>query len=292
MGSLRRVAFLGMGIMGSRMAANVSRAGFELTVWNRTPERAREMAEAHGARVAATPAEAAAGADALVTMVVDAAEVEEILIGDGGAAESLPSGALALDMSTIGPAAARRLADELGGRGVEFLDAPVSGSKPKAEDGTLTIMVGGERSAYERALPLFEAMGELVVHVGPPGHGQVVKVLNNTLAAVNAAALAEAVTIAAAAGVDFDAFVRVVEASSGASSMLELKATPMHERDFEPLFRLSHMLKDVRHAVASADELGIEPAVARAAERLYAQAEARGQGEADFAAVIDSVDRS
>jgi 3-hydroxyisobutyrate dehydrogenase-like beta-hydroxyacid dehydrogenase len=292
MANPRRVAFLGMGIMGSRMAANLSRAGFELTVWNRTPERAEELAEAHGARVAASPADAAEGTEVLVTMVVDGPELEEILFGDGGADRSLAAGALVVDMSTIGPAAARRLAARLAERGVEFLDAPVSGSKPKAEDGTLTIMVGGERAAYERALAVFEAMGELVVHVGPTGHGQVVKVLNNTLAAVNAAALAEALTIAAAAGVDFDAFVRVVETSSGASTMLDLKATPMHQRDFEPLFRLSHMLKDVRHAVAGADELGIDPAVARAAERLYAEAEARGQGGADFAAVIESVEPS
>ena len=292
MASPRRVAFLGMGIMGSRMAANLSRGGFELTLWNRTLERARELAEAHGARVAADPAEAAEGAEVLVTMVVDGPEVEEILFGDGGAAESLASGALVVDTSTIGPAAARRLGATLAERGVEFLDAPVSGSKPKAEDGTLTVMVGGERAAYERALPLFEAMGELVVHVGPTGHGQVVKVLNNTLAAVNAAALAEALTVAAAAGVDFDAFVRVVETSSGASTMLELKAAAMHQRDFAPLFRLSHMLKDVRHAVASAWDLAIDPAVARAAERLYAEAEARGRGDADFAAVIESVEPS
>ena len=292
MAEIERVAFLGMGIMGSRMAANLSRAGFELTLWNRTPERAREQAESHDVRVAATPAEAAEGADAVVTMVIDGPEVREVLLGDDGAAHSLSPGGLAIDMSTIGAAAARELASELATRGLEFLDAPVSGSKPKAQDGTLTIMVGGERGLYERALPLFEAMGELVVHVGPAGQGQVVKVLNNTLAAVNAAALAEAVTIATAAGVDFDAFVRVVETSSGASTMLDLKAAPMHQRDFEPLFRLSHMLKDVRHMVSGAQEVGVDPAVARAAEALYAAAEARGHGDADFAAVIDAVEGS
>jgi len=292
MAEIERVAFLGMGIMGSRMAANLSRAGFELTVWNRTPERAREQAESHDVRVAATPAEAAESADAVVTMVIDGPEVREVLLGDDGAAHSLSPGGLAIDMSTIGAAAARELASELATRGLEFLDAPVSGSKPKAQDGTLTIMVGGERGPYERALPLFEAMGELVVHVGPAGQGQVVKVLNNTLAAVNAAALAEAVTIATAAGVDFDAFVRVVETSSGASTMLDLKAAPMHQRDFEPLFRLSHMLKDVRHMVSGAQEVGVDPAVARAAEALYSAAETRGHGDADFAAVIDAVEGS
>jgi len=292
MASVERVAFLGMGIMGSRMAANLARAGFELTLWNRTRERADEVAQAHGARVAATPAEAAGGADAVVTMVVDSPQVEEVLFGPDGAVEGLDAGALAIDMSTIAPSAARALAERLAERGLDFLDAPVSGSKPRAEDGTLTIMVGSERDAYERALPLFEAMGELVVHVGPAGHGQVVKVLNNTLAAVNAAALAEALTVARAAGVDLDALVRVVAASSGASSMLELKAAPMRERDFEPLFRLGHMRKDVRLALAAAAELGIEPRVARAAESLYAEAEAGGRGEDDFAAVLEPVERS
>lgn len=292
MAAVERVAFLGMGIMGSRMAANLGRAGFEMTVWNRTGAHARGHAESHGASAASTPEDAAADADAVVSMVVDAPEVREVLLGASGAAHSLAPGALAIDMSTIGAAAARELASELSGRGIQFLDAPVSGSRPKAEDGSLTIMAGGERAAYERALPLFEAMGELVVHVGPAGQGQVVKVLNNTLAAVSAAALAEAITMAGAAGVDFDAFVRVVEASSGASAMLDLKAAPMKRGDYEPLFRLGHMLKDVRHMVAGAEELGIEPSVARAAERLYAAAEADGHGDADFAAVIESVERS
>jgi 3-hydroxyisobutyrate dehydrogenase-like beta-hydroxyacid dehydrogenase len=292
MASVERVAFLGMGIMGSRMAANLARAGFELSVWNRTRERADEVAHAHGARVAATPAQAAAGADAVVTMVVDSPQVEEVLFGPDGAVDGLNPGALAIDMSTIAPSAARALAERLAERGLGFLDAPVSGSKPKAQDGTLTIMVGAEADAYERALQLFEAMGEVVVHVGRVGHGQVVKVLNNTLAAVNTAALAEAVTVARDAGVDLDALVRVVAASSGASTMLELKVAPMRERDFEPLFRLGHMLKDVRLALATAAELGVEPRVARAAERLYAEAEAGGHGEDDFAAVVEAVERS
>ena len=170
-----------------------------------------------------------------------------------------------------------------------FLDAPVTGSRPKAEDGTLTIMVGGEEADLERARPLLEAMGQLVVHAGPHGHGSMVKLINNTLAAVNAAALAEGITLAQAAGVNLDAIEQVVGSGSGNSAMLELKAGPMREGDFEPLFKLEHMLKDVRHCISEARELGLDLTVAGAAEKLYAAADEAGHGGEDFAAVITSI---
>ena len=290
MSSIERVAFLGMGIMGSRMAANVARGGFELAVWNRTAERAGRVAEATGARLAATPAEAAAGADAVVTMVVDSPEVEAVLFGENGAAAALEQGALAIDMSTIAPKAVAAIGERLGERGVGFIDAPVSGSSPKSEDGTLTIMVGASQEDYERALPLLESMGELIVHCGPRGHGQMVKLLNNTLAVTNAAALAEAISVARKADLDLDALVRVVAASSGNSTMLQLKAGPMIEHDFEPLFKLDHMLKDVRHTLNAGHELGAEMPVAEAAKSLYEAASGAGKGDEDFAAVIEALE--
>jgi 3-hydroxyisobutyrate dehydrogenase len=257
--------------------------------WNRTTSRAEQLAEAHGASVAVTAAEAAAGAQAVVTMVVDAPQVEEVLFGADGAAQGLAPEALAIDMSTIAPSASRALAERLRQeRGAGFLDAPVTGSRPKAEDGTLTIMVGGERSDFERAHPLFDAMGELVVHAGPQGHGSMVKLLNNTLAAINTAALAEGLRVAAAAGLDTDALLRVVAAGSGASAMLELKARPMLERDYEALFKLEHMLKDIRHCVAEARALGAGFGLAEHVERLYAAAADAGLGERDFAAVMET----
>jgi 3-hydroxyisobutyrate dehydrogenase-like beta-hydroxyacid dehydrogenase len=287
---VKRVAFLGMGIMGSRMAANVARAGFELTVWNRTRERAEAVAQATGAELADTPAQAADGADALITMVVDSAQVEAVLFGDHGAAGSLAEGALAIDMSTIAQGASVAIGERLRERGVGFLDAPVSGSSPKAEDGTLTIMVGGSPEDFERARPLLDAMGELIVHVGPQGHGSLVKLLNNTLAAVNAAALGEAITVARKAGLDLDALVRVTSASSGNSTMLQIKSKPMIEHDFEPLFRLDHMLKDVRLCLEASGELGTQTPVAEAARTLYEKASANGLGDDDFASVIESVE--
>src|SRR5512133_1540405 len=198
MAGLERVAFVGLGIMGGPMARNLREAGFELSVYTRTREKAERFAAEHGARAAATPAEAAEGADAFITMVPDAPQVEEVLFGDAGAAAALPDGALVVDMSTTSPTSSRAIAERLSPH--DFLEAPVSGSKPKAEDGTLTIFAGGEPAAFERAHPLFDAMGELIVHVGPLGHGQMAKLLTNTMGAVHAAVLAEAIRTAKAVG--------------------------------------------------------------------------------------------
>jgi 3-hydroxyisobutyrate dehydrogenase-like beta-hydroxyacid dehydrogenase len=254
--------------------------------WNRT----RAKAEEFGGEVADSPAEAAAATGAVISMVPDVPEVEAVLLGPNGAAEGLGEGGLCIDMSTISPSACRSIAGRLAERGIDFLDAPVTGSRPKAEDGTLTIMVGGEPEPLERARPLFEAMGEQVIHVGPTGHGEMAKLINNTVGAINAAALGEGLVLAQSFGLDVDALVRVIGSGSGASAMLELKATPMVEHDFEPLFKLEHMLKDVRHCLAEARALGVRLELAEAAERLYGEADERGLGERDFAAVVEAAE--
>ena len=189
-------------------------------------------------------------------MVVDAPEVEAVLLGEHGAAEALAPGALCIDMSTIAPSAALAIGERLRERGLSFVDAPVTGSRPRAEAGTLTIMVGADEEDFARAAPLLDAMGGLVVHVGPQGHGAMTKVIANTVTAINAAALAEALAMVDRAGLDNEAFLEVAGSGSSASTMLELKAQPMVEGDFEPLFKLEHMLKDVRHCLAEAQALG------------------------------------
>jgi 3-hydroxyisobutyrate dehydrogenase-like beta-hydroxyacid dehydrogenase len=281
MAGLERVGFVGLGIMGGPMARNLREAGFELSVYTRTTEKAERFAAEHGARAATTPAEVAEGVDALVTMVPDAPEVEEVL---AGALATLPEGALVVDMSTTSPTASRQLAERVAPR--DFVEAPVSGSKPKAEAGTLTIFGGGEPAAFERARPLFDAMGELIVLVGPLGHGQLAKLLTNTMGAVNAAVLAEAVRTAKAAGLDPAAFLEVAGGSAGASAMLNLKGPPMFEESWAPvLFKLEHMLKDLRHTLEEAQALGIDLQLPTLAETLYARADAAGHGEDDFAAI-------
>ena len=286
----RHVAFCGLGIMGGPMAANLARAGYELSVYTLTREKAEAFAAEHGARAAATPREAAEGAAMVITMVPDAPEVEEVLLGEQGAVLELGEGGLAVDMSTIAPTAARAIGERLGDDGVAFLEAPVSGSRPKAEDGTLTIMVGGEEGDFERARPLFDAMGERIVHVGPRGHAQLAKLLTNTMGAVHAAALAEAVLAVEKAGVNPDAFLEVAAGSAGNSTVLGLKGRPMFERDFTPLFKLAHMLKDVRHCLDEAKALGVELSLGAFVEPLFARAADAGHGDEDFAAVIRAFD--
>jgi 3-hydroxyisobutyrate dehydrogenase-like beta-hydroxyacid dehydrogenase len=287
---VERVAFCGLGIMGGPMAANLARAGYELSVYTRTHEKGEAFAAEHGARAARSPREAAEGASVVITMVPDAPEVEEVLLGEQGAVHGLAEGALAIDMSTIAPTAARAIGERLADDGIAFLEAPVSGSRPKAEDGTLTIMVGGRAEDFERAKPLFEAMGERIVHVGPQGHGQLAKLLTNTMGAVHAVALAESVLAAERAGLDPGAFLEVASGSAGNSTVLTLKGRPMFDRDFTPLFKLEHMLKDVRHCLEEAKAMGVELRLGSVVEPLFAKAAEASHAEDDFAAVIRAIE--
>jgi 3-hydroxyisobutyrate dehydrogenase-like beta-hydroxyacid dehydrogenase len=283
-----RVAFLGLGIMGFRMAANLARAGFELTVWNRTDLTARTFVEQHdGVKLASTPAEAARSSEIVLTMVVDGPQVELVLLGEQGVASAAEAGTLCVDCSTIGPSATRAIAQQLAEHGLEMLDAPVTGSAPRAQDATLTIMAGGRPEAFARAQPVLQAMGRLIVHAGPLGHGQMVKIINNAVAATNAAVVGEALLVAARAGVDLDALTQVMSAGSGASAMLDLKAEAMRRHDFQPLFKLEHMLKDVRLCLEEGQAAGAPFSFAALTREVLSAGMGRGRGEEDFAALIE-----
>jgi 3-hydroxyisobutyrate dehydrogenase-like beta-hydroxyacid dehydrogenase len=287
---VERIGFVGLGIMGSRMAANLRRAGYELIVYNRTRERAEAWAAEHGGSVVATPAEVGAASDVVITMVVDGAQVREVLLGEHGVAAGAAPGTLCVDMSTIAPGDSRRIAAALTERRIAFVDAPVTGSSPKAQDGTLTIMAGGAAGDFERARPLFEAMGELIVHVGEVGQGEMVKLINNAVAAANAHTLAQALVVGRATGVDLDALSQVMGAGSGGSAMLALKAGPMRRHDYSTLFKLEHMLKDVRLCLEEGQAAGVPfPAAAAVREALTAGM-GRGHGDDDFAAVLETVE--
>jgi 3-hydroxyisobutyrate dehydrogenase-like beta-hydroxyacid dehydrogenase len=287
---MEHVGFIGLGIMGSRQAASLRRAGYELTVHNRTRERADAWAAEHGGDVAATPREVGERAGVVITMVVDGPQVEALLLGEDGAAAAAAPGTLFIDMSTIGPADARRIGAALAERGHRFVDAPVTGSAPKAEDGTLTIMAGGSDEDMARAMPLLQAMGEIIVHVGGVGTGQQVKVLSNAVSAVNCATLAQVLVVGRRAGVDLEALLKVMGAGSANSTMLQLKGEPMLAHDFSPLFKLDHMLKDVRLCLQEAREAGAAFPAAALAGELYAAGSGRGLGEQDFAAVLEVVE--
>ncbi len=283
------VAFLGLGIMGSRMAANLARAEFDLTVWNRTKATAEQFAAEHGAKLADTPAEAAAAADVVITMVVDGPQVRQVLLGPDGVVPGASPGTLCLDCSTIGPAFTLSIGAELAEHGLKMMDAPVTGSSPRAQDGTLTIMAGGDAEDFRRAEPLLRAMGKLVVFAGPLGHGQVVKLINNAVAAVNAATVGQALLVGARSGVDLDALTQVMGAGSGGSTMLELKAGPMREHDYTTLFKLDHMLKDVRLCLEQGEAAGAPFPFAALTRELLSTAAGMGFGGADFAALIEAL---
>lgn len=285
-----RIGFLGLGIMGSRMAANVAAAGYPLSVWTHTPGKAERWAADHGATACATPGEVAADSEIVVSMVVDGQQVASVLTGEQGVLSGASAGLVCMDMSTIGARATRALGAELAAAGVELLDAPVTGSSPRAEAGTLTIMVGGSERAFGRVKPLLETMGQLVVRVGELGQGQSLKLINNSLGAANAAALAEALLAADAAGIDLDVLTEVVMAGSGASVQLELKGRAMREHDYTTLFKTAHMLKDVRLCLEEAEEAGVPFPAADHAREVLTAAVGRGHGEDDYAALIEAIE--
>ncbi len=286
-----QIGFLGLGIMGSRMAANVRRAGFPLTVWTHTPGKAARWAAEHGARAVETPAEVARASEIVVSMVVDGEQVASVLLGEEGAAAGAHEGLLCVDMSTIAPTDTRRIGAALAERGVRMLDAPVTGSSPRAEAGTLTIMAGGAAEDFARARPLLEAMGEVIVHVGALGQGEMLKLINNSVGAANAAALAEGLLLARACGLDLDAFAQVLSSGSGASAQLDLKADAMRAHDYTPaLFKTAHMLKDVRLCLDEAQAAGMPFPAAAHARDLLAATVGRGHGEEDYAAMIEAAE--
>jgi 3-hydroxyisobutyrate dehydrogenase-like beta-hydroxyacid dehydrogenase len=285
-----RVGFVGLGIMGSRMAANLAHAGYDLTVFNRTRSTAEAWASEHGGAVAASPAEVGAASDVVISMVVDGEQVRSVLLGEEGVAQGAAAGTLCVDMSTIAPAQTRAIGAELAQRDLRLLDAPVTGSSPKAQDGTLTIMAGGDAEDFARARALFDVMGELVVHVGPLGHGEMVKLINNAVAAANAATLAEALLVGQATGVDLDALAQVMGNGSGGSTMLDLKAEPMRAHDYAPLFKLEHMLKDVRLCLEEAQAANVPFGAAARARDVLVAAMGRGHAEDDFAALVDALE--
>jgi 3-hydroxyisobutyrate dehydrogenase len=285
-----RVGFVGLGIMGSRMAANLARAGHELTVFNRTRATAEAWAAEHGGTVATSPAEVGAASDVVISMVVDGDQVRAVLLGDEGVAQGAVPGTLCVDMSTIAPAQTRAIGAELAERGIALLDAPVTGSSPKAQDGTLTIMAGGSETDFARAEPLLAVMGELVVHVGPLGHGETVKLINNAVAAANCVTVGEALIAGQAAGIELDALVEVMAKGSGGSAMLDLKAGPMRAHDYATLFKLEHMLKDVRLCLEEAQSARVPFAAAGRARDVLVAAMARGHAEDDFAALVEALE--
>jgi 3-hydroxyisobutyrate dehydrogenase len=283
-----RVGFIGLGIMGQPMAKNVLKAGYPLTIYARRPERVRALVD-QGARFVGSAAEVGGAADVVITMLPNAPEVEEVVLGAHGVLESVAAGAVIADMSTIAPDASRQLAQACAARGVAFLDAPVSGGSIGAERGTLTIMVGGDAQAFETCLPVFQAMGraENIFHVGPSGTGEVVKLANNVLCGVIAAACAEALVMGVRSGVDASTLAQVIGVSSGASWQLSnVFPARVWDGSFTPGFMTDLLLKDLGLALDLGAAGNVPLRLTELARAMYEEARAAGHGRDDYSAVI------
>jgi len=284
-----RVGIIGLGIMGAPMARNLLRAGHPLTVYTRTRARAAGLLAA-GAAWADSPAALAAAVDAVVTMLPDTPAVEAVMAGPDGVLAGARAGLLAIDMSTIDPAAARALAERAAETGVALLDAPVSGGEQGAIAGTLSIMVGGAAAAFDRAGPLFAALGKRVTYMGGPGQGQMTKLVNQVVGAGTLAAVAEGVLLAAGAGLDPAAVVEAVGGGAAASWMLAEQAPRMQRRDFAPGFMVRLQQKDLRLALASAERLGVPLPLTAVVQLLFTAVEARGGGELGTQAILTALE--
>ncbi|HTF44728.1 MAG TPA: NAD(P)-dependent oxidoreductase [Terriglobales bacterium] len=281
-----KVAFLGLGIMGRPMAANLAKAGHEVTVWNRTPGKEVDLA-----RSAASPAEAARGAEVVWMCVSDTKAVEGVLFGPGSVEESLTEGMVIVDSSTIAPSATVRFAARAKMRGVDYVDAPVTGSKIGAEGGTLIFIVGGDEAVLEKLKPLFAAMGKKIFRMGETGKGHAAKLVMNLQIALIYEGFAEAVTLAAKLGVDIETLMPLVNASMVHSGVVEYKAPFVMKRDFSPNFPLRLMLKDLRLALDAAKEVRVKLPGLETVEEIYDMAAEEGQADLDYAATLTLLEK-
>jgi 3-hydroxyisobutyrate dehydrogenase len=285
---MQTIAFLGLGVMGSGMAARLVDAGFPVIAWNRSAARA-EALRRKGAQVAASPSEAAAGADVIIGMVADDAASREVWLGRAGALASVRTGTIAIECSTLSPAWVGELSREAASRGCAMLDAPVLGSRPHAADGQLLFLVGGDASVLERVRPILEPMSRAIAHLGPIASGARMKLVNNFMAGVQAASLGEALAMVEATGLDRDAAFSVLSNGAPGSPLVRTVGPRMLARDYDVNFMLSLMRKDLTYAIDEAAQHGVTLSTAAAARALYDRAMAAGFAGADFAAVVEPV---
>ncbi|MEV8517847.1 2-hydroxy-3-oxopropionate reductase [Dactylosporangium sp. NPDC051484] len=287
---MTRIAFVGLGIMGSPMACNLARAGYEVVGFTRTPAKADALVAA-GGEVAGSLLEAVHGADAVLTMLPDSPDVEAVLLGPGGAIENSAPGTYVIDMSTIRPAVSRRVAAAAEAHGLLPLDAPVSGGEHGAIEATLSVMAGGSAEAFEAALPILESIGRTIVHVGPAGAGQTVKAANQLVVAGIMQLVSEALVLVDAHGVDQHRAVEVLAGGLAGSAVLDRKSAAMLTGDFQPGFRINLHHKDLGIVLEAARERDVAVPLGAMAAVLMGAARAQGDGELDHSALIRGVQR-
>ena len=281
------IGFIGLGIMGKPMARNLAKAGYDLVVYNRSRDDVDTLlAEGEQFHAAASAREVAERTKAVITMLPDSPDVRDVVFGENGLLPVIANGHLLVDMSTIAPATAVEVEAALRERGARALDAPVSGGDKGAIAGTLSIMVGGDAADFQRAMPLFEAMGKTIVHVGEAGAGQIVKACNQVVVAINYAAVSEALVLGAKAGVKPEKIVQVLSGGLAASRVLELKGQTMVAHQFEPGFRIDLHRKDLGIARSTATESSAPIPVTARVSQLFEAAAAAGKGDRDHSALM------
>jgi 2-hydroxy-3-oxopropionate reductase len=287
---VQRIGFIGLGIMGAPMAANLVDAGYEVTGHNRSPEKVQPLVR-RGGQAAGSVADATAGADVVVTMLPDSPDVRDVVLGPGGVLEHAAPGLLLIDMSTVAPETSLEVAAAAREHDVRMLDAPVSGGEQGAVDGSLSIMVGGDAADLEGARGVLEAMGGTIVHVGGHGAGQTVKAANQLVVAGTLSLVGEALVLLQASGVDGERALQVLAGGMAGSTVLDRKAATMLARDFRPGFRVDLHDKDMGIALATARAAGVSLPVTGLVAQLVASARAMGHGSSDHSALLQVIEQ-
>ena len=284
-----KVGFIGLGIMGKPMSRNLIKAGHELVVYDTAPEPAAELTTA-GAAAGLSAKDVAARSDIIITMVPDGPEVEAAVLGPDGVLEGAKPGSIVVDMSSISPIVAQKVGTACKAKGVEFLDAPVSGGEPKAVDGTLAIMVGGRQEVFDKVLPLFQVMGSSATLTGPVGAGNVTKLANQMMVAVNIAAMGEALVLATKAGLDPEVVFNAVKGGLAGSAVLNAKAPMVLARNFKPGFRIRLHQKDLRNALLAAESMKVSLPFTSLAQQVLMALMNSGRGDLDHSAIATFVE--
>ena len=290
MATNERIGFIGLGIMGRPMAKNLLKAGFSLTVWNRSRPGIDALV-AEGAREAGSPREVAERSDVVITILGDSPDTEAVALGEHGIVAGAHDGLVHIDMSTISPAVTRAIAERYAAAGIEMLDAPVSGGEQGAINGILSIMCGGKQDVFERCQPVFEALGKTIVYCGPSGSGQIVKLCNQVIVGLNNLAMSEALVLARKAGVEPATMLQAVSAGAASSWALQNLGPRVLAGDFKPGFKIAHQQKDLRLALELAHQ-GSTPLPGTAlVHQLFAALEAEGLGEAGTQALVKALEK-
>ncbi|MBK8985609.1 MAG: NAD(P)-dependent oxidoreductase [Chloroflexi bacterium] len=287
---MERIGFIGLGIMGQGMAANLLRAGFGVTVWNRTPARMEPLLAA-GAQAGASPADVAGRSDIIITCVSDTPDVEAVVLGEAGVLRGAQPESLLIDCSTISPQATQAMAAQLAEKGVHMLDAPVSGGSEGAAKGTLSIMVGGDAAQLARALPVLQAMGKTITHVGENGAGQMVKLVNQILVVVTMLGVGEALLFAQAGGLDLEKTLTAVAGGAAGSWSLSNRGPQIIQRDWRPGFTVDLQQKDLRLVLEAADQLGVPLLGTGMVFQLYRTLQQHGLGGDGNHALVKALER-